>query len=138
MSQLKLVALDPEDLQVVSTCCQDAVLKIGEMKYLRAEKKFVMTLNRYAWEKGEVKERHRAVLHFDQVVSVRHNGIDLSQGDLVISLLAILFEETDAPAGFIDLIFAGDGAIRLNVECVEAQLADMPSAWEAQSMPSHE
>ena len=38
----------------------------------------------------------------------------------------------------IELVFAGDGAIRLDVECIEAQLADMPAAWEAQSVPKHD
>ena len=138
MSQLKLIALDAEDLQVISTCCQDAVLKIGEMKYLATERKFVMTLNRYAWENGGAKERHRSVLHFAGVNSVKASGIDRGQSDVVISLHTILSQEGDAPGGLIELVFAGDGAIRLDVECVEAQLSDMPAAWEAQSTPSHE
>ncbi|MEM9330732.1 MAG: DUF2948 family protein [Pseudomonadota bacterium] len=138
MSQLKLMALDSEDLQVISSCCQDAVLKIGDMEYLPAEKRFMLSLNRFAWEKKGEKERRKAVLHFDRVNAVKIQGIQRSEKEMVISMLAILFHPGEEPGGTIELVFAGDGAIRLEVECIEAQLSDMPAAWEAQSRPSHE
>ncbi|MDJ0614474.1 MAG: DUF2948 family protein [Rhizobiaceae bacterium] len=138
MSNLKLMALDAEDLEVISSCCQDSVLKIGEMTYLPREKRFVLTVNRFAWEKNGEKERRRSVLHFERVQSVKVSGLDRNDPDMVTSLLAILFEAGESPSGTIELVFAGDGAIRLDVECVEAQLADMPAAWEAQSVPNHD
>lgn len=138
MSQLKLMALDTEDLSVISSCCQDAVLKIGEMQYLSAEKRFVLTLNRFVWEKERTKERRRSVLHFERVNGVKIQGLDRSNGDLVTSLLAITFEESEAPGGTLELVFAGDGAVRLEVECIEAQLTDMNAAWKAASIPSHD
>ncbi|MEM9277720.1 MAG: DUF2948 family protein [Pseudomonadota bacterium] len=138
MSQLKLMALDSEDLKVISSCCQDAVLKIGEMDYLAGEQRFVLAFNRFAWEKENSKERHKSVLHFERVRNVRVQGIDRKNREMVISLLAILFEPAEEPAGTIELVFAGDGAIRMDVECIEAQLSDMPAAWETQSRPAHE
>ena len=138
MSQLKLLALDSEDLKVISTCCQDAVLRIGDMDFIAAENRFVLMLNRFAWEKEKTKERHKAVLHFDRVSGVKLQGIDRRNQDMVISLLAILFQPGDEPGGTIELVFAGDGAIRLEVECIEAQLADLQAAWEARSRPAHE
>lgn len=138
MSQLKLMALDSEDLSVLSSCCQDAVLKIGEMQYLAKEKRFVMTLNRFAWEKSGAKERRRSVLHFERVNAVKLQGLNREEADMVTSLLAITFEEGEAPGGTLELVFAGDGAIRLDVECIEAQLSDLAAAWEASSIPSHE
>jgi len=138
MSHLKLMALDAEDLQVVSSCCQDAVLKIGEMNYLAGEKRFVLTVNRFVWEKDKEKERRRSVLHFERVNGVKVQGLNRNEPEMVTSLLAVLFEAGEAPGGVIELVFAGDGAIRLDVECIEAQLADMPAAWEAQSVPKHD
>ncbi len=138
MSHLKLMALDQEDLQVISSCCQDAVLKIGEMNYLAGEKRFVLTVNRFVWEKNQAKERRRSVLHFERVNGVKVLGLNRGEPEVVTSLLAVLFEEGEAPGGTIELVFAGDGAIRLDVECIEAQLADMPAAWEAQSTPNHD
>ena len=138
MSHLKLMALDAEDLQVVSSCCQDAVLKIGEMNYLAGEKRFVLTVNRFVWEKDKEKERRRSVLHFERVNGVKVQGLNRNEPEMVTSLLAVLFEAGEAPGGVIELVFAGDGAIRLDVECIEAQLADMPAAWEGQSVPKHD
>ncbi|MEM7215031.1 MAG: DUF2948 family protein [Pseudomonadota bacterium] len=138
MSKLKLMALDSEDLQVVSSCCQDAVLRIGDMEYLAGEKRFALVLNRFAWENDNSKVRHRSILHFERVNGVKLQGIDRGSSDMVVSLLAILFEPGELPGGEIELVFAGDGAIRLEVECIEAQLTDMPAAWEAKSRPNHE
>ena len=92
MSLLKLMAFDKEDLEVVSSCCQDAILKVGEMTYFAKEKRFVMTLNRFVWEDETRKERRRAVLHFERVNRVQVSGIDRSDPEMVTSLLAVLFE----------------------------------------------
>lgn len=63
MSKLKLMALDNEDLQVISGCCQDSVLKVGDLQYLAGEQRFMLALNRFAWEqekgRGEPDERDR-------------------------------------------------------------------------------
>ena len=141
MAHLKLMALDAEDLQVISSCCQDAVLKVGDLEYLPREKQFVISMNRFVWEKdgkSKTQERRKSVLHFARVNKVRVSGIDRAEKDLVISLLAVLFEKGDEPSGEIELVFAGDGAIKLDVECIEAQLSDMPAAWQAKSRPSHD
>jgi len=142
MSKLKLMALDGEDLQIVSGCCQDAVLKVGDLQYLAGEQRFMLTLNRFAWEqekgKGEPDERRRSILHFERVTGVKVSGIDRNGKETILSLLAILFEPTDEPSGEVELVFAGDGAIKLEVECIEAQLSDMPAAWAAKARPNHE
>ena len=134
----KLVALEKDDLDVISALCQDAVLKVGDAKFLPREKRFIMELRRFNWEKGvKAPERRLAVLHFDQVEKVATQGIDLKAKDQVLSLLAILFNPTDLPRGHVDLVFAGDFTIRLFVDCIEAQLSDMDAAWAAAAAPQH-
>lgn len=49
MDKLKLIALDAEDLAVVSAHLQDAVLKVADMAYLPREKRFAMLVNRFDW-----------------------------------------------------------------------------------------
>ena len=141
MASLKLMALDEEDLKVISSFCQDSVLKTGDMTYDAARNRFVMTFNRFAWEVtgsgSEEDQRRKSVLHFERVKGVKLSGIDLKEKDMVLSLLAVLFEPGDSPAGHIELVFAGDGAVRLAVECIEAQLSDMPAAWKAVARPKH-
>lgn len=142
MDQLKLVALDEDDLKIVSAHVQDAVMKVGDLEFIGATKLFIMPMNRFAWEKSAgflapQPERRNSVLHFNRVLSVKASGIQRDKPADILSLLAISFDPTDAPAGTIDLFFSGGGEIRLNVECIEARLADLGGAWEASSRPSH-
>jgi hypothetical protein len=133
----KLIALDEEDLQVISAHCQDAVLKTGDLVYYPSEKRFALTMNRFIWEKGKRgKERRRSVLHFERVEKVSARGIDLRAKDQVLNLLAILAVE-DGSEQSIELVFSADKAVRLKAECIEAQLTDMAASWEAGSRPSH-
>lgn len=143
MSQLKLVALDEEDLRIVSAHVQDAVLKVGEVAWLPRERRLVLPMNRFAWESRprwfrRMHERRRSVLHFDRVLSVRTSGIHRDRADEVLSLMAVLFHPQARPSGTIELAFSGGATARLEVECIEARLADLGPAWEATSRPRHE
>ena len=81
--------------------------------------------------------RRRAALRFERVLSAQVHGMDLTNKGAVASLLAIGFEPLDPPSGQIVLQFADGGAIRLNVECIEAELRDLGPAWQAKSKPQH-
>ena len=142
MDLLKLLALDEEDLKIVSAHVQDAVMKVGDLDFIAASRQFVVPMYRFAWEKDATAstpqpERRNSVLHFDRVLAVKVVGIDRNKPADVLSLLAIRFAGAEAPAGTIQLDFSGGGTIRLSVECIEARLADLGSAWEASSLPSH-
>ena len=138
MPDLKLLALDSEDLDVISATTQDAVIRVGDMGFARGDRRFALLMNRFAWEDGgRVRQRRRTALHFDQVLDVKASGIDLNAVDGVLELLAIRFLETDAPAGTVELAFAGGGTVRLAVDCLEARLADLGAAWAARATPVH-
>jgi hypothetical protein len=141
--RIRLIALDEEDLAVLSAHAQDAVMKVGDLVWLAKEGRFVLAMNRFIWEKAvdgrrENFERRRAALAFDRVKSVKSSCVRRDRPDGVLELLAISFEETDAPAGYVTLIFAGGGAVRLEVECIEARLADLGAAWACTGMPVHD
>ena len=138
---LKLAALDAEDLSIISAHMQDAVLVAGDLSYLRKARKFALVANRFVWEHGrkaEHFERRRTGLHFDRVNRVTFQSIRRDDREAVLSLLSIGFEETDAPSGAIVLAFSGGGTIRLEVECIEAQLSDLGPAWATEHLPRHE
>jgi len=140
---LNLGALDPEDLRVLSSLAQDAVFPASEMRWHRQEGRFALLLNRMRWEdEGAARhtpERVQSVLLFTGVQAVASQGVPKGDADTVLSLLHIGFEETDAPAGNIILTLAGDGAIRLTVEALEATLKDVTRPYVAPSgkRPSH-
>ncbi|GAB4355651.1 MAG: DUF2948 family protein [Oricola sp.] len=144
MDRLRLMALDGEDLAVVSAQVQDAVTKPEALDFRPREKRFTLVINRFAWDAaaraarpGGTYERRQAVLSFARVLNVRSTGIRRGDADQVLSLLTVRFAETDAPAGTIELVFAGGPLIHLDVECVEAQLEDLGGAWETRFKPRH-
>lgn len=139
MDALKLVALDSEDLAVMSAHLQDAVLKVGDMAFLPREHRFALVANRFDWE-GAVsglRRRRRTGLAFARVMAARVAGLDLSRKDAVLNLLAVTFRETESPSGHIDLVFSGGAAVRLEVECLEGQMSDLGPAWETSCCPAH-
>jgi hypothetical protein len=138
MPDLKLLALDSEDLEIVSATTQDAVVRVGDMGFAMADKRFALLMNRFAWEEdGKTRQRKRAALHFDRVRDVKVTGIDTTAVDGVLELLAIRFTNTDDPSGLVDLDFAGGGTVRLSVEVLEARLQDLGAAWAAKATPEH-
>ncbi|HEY8384320.1 MAG TPA: DUF2948 family protein [Microvirga sp.] len=140
MDLLRLVALDQEDLAIVSAHLQDAVLRVGDIAYLARENRFVVAARRFDWEAapGEPPRRRLTALHFERVTGVRTRGIDRSNPDAVLNLLAITFEERDAPSGTATLIFADGAAIQVELECIEMQMKDLGPVWEAESRPTHD
>lgn len=144
MQDLKLIALDAEDLAVVSAHLQDAVVRVEDMAFLMGERRFVAVANRFDWEtaadaparKGFA--RRRTGLRFDRVQSAKVSGIDLKDKTATLCLLAIEFSAVAEPAGLITLVFSGGGAIRLDVECIEAELKDLGAAWQTPYKPRHD
>ncbi len=137
MDLLRLVAFDPEDLAVISAHLQDSLLRLGDIAYLPKERRFAIQVRRYDWE-AATPQRRLTCMHFENVTGVRVRGIDQSSKDAVLNLLAITFEERDAPSGTATLIFAEGGAIQVDLECVEMQMKDTGPVWAAESRPLHE
>ncbi len=145
MEDLRLTALDEEDLSVISAHLQDAVILIGEMKFTPARRQFALIANRFDWEHsrngrtdGEPFQRRRTGVHFNQVTAARTQNIRQGEDSAVLELLSITFEPSDAPSGTILLTFAGGGTLKLDVECIEAQMSDMGLMWETPNKPEHD
>jgi len=140
--RLKLQAIDEEDLAVLSAHVQDAILKVGDITYLPKEKRFAIAMNRFGWEVDgddeETHQRRRSALVFDRVTAAQCCHLNRDRRDVVLELLAVSFEPTDAPAGYVTLHFAGGAMLRIEVECIEARLADLGPAWATGARPSHE
>src|SRR5262245_47823054 len=134
MELLKLVALDKDDLDIVSAHLQDAVVKVGEVLWRPAENRVVVALNRFDWESANgaspLYQRRRAALRFDRVLSCKCKNLDCSAKEQVLNLLDVGFTEgATAPAGVVTLVFSGGGALRLEVECLEAEVVDLGQVW---------
>jgi hypothetical protein len=140
---LKLTAFDADDLAVLSAQMQDAIIRAGDIKYLKRAGKLAILANRFAWDEvgggsGRRLHRRRTGLHFARVRDVRAHHIRQDNPEAILSLLAISFAPDEEPSGRIRLDFSGGGRIETTVECIEAALEDLGPSWETAHMPSHE
>lgn len=137
---LRLIAEDEEDLAILSAHLQDAVIRIGDIAYLPASRRFAAFVNRYCWEGcGEdgLGERTRSGLHFNNVLKVKGMNVRQNDPEAVAELLALRFHPTGEGGGSIDLMLAGGGRIRLEVEAIDATLRDISEHWPARARPAH-
>jgi len=136
---LKLVALDREGLNVISAHAQDTCLSREDMSFLPQQKRFVLAGMRYDWAgvKQGLDERIGSVLRFDRVLRVSHLGLADRDNDSVLNLLAVTFERTEPPSGMVFLSFADGAIVRLEVECLEAELRDVGPRAPACECPGH-
>ncbi|PWB63689.1 MAG: DUF2948 domain-containing protein [Bradyrhizobiaceae bacterium] len=141
MDPLKLIALDKDDLEVVSTHLQDSTVKVADIVWRPDEKRCVLGLNRFDWEAATdtagAYHRRRTALRFDRVTACKCRNLSPADRESVLNLLAVDFAETDAPGGVVTLIFSGGGALRLEVECLECELADLGPVWTTACCPKH-
>ncbi|PIE16130.1 MAG: hypothetical protein CSA68_03805 [Rhodobacterales bacterium] len=140
-SPLRLLARDDDDLKVLAALVQDAVLPANEISWQPAQRRFALLLNRFRWEdsanaekRKRPYERVQSVLLIHDVMSVQSQGIQRGDADTILSLLSLDFEPGADGTGGLILTFAGDGAIRLNVECLDLSLQDVTRPYIA---PSH-
>jgi len=129
-AQLKLIALDADDLAVISAHVQDADVRVADIVWRQGEKRLVVGMNRLDWEQtmtgGASPRRLISAVRFDRVLSCKSRNIDLEAApEVALELLGVEFHPTDPPGGDVVLLFSHGGALRLDVECLECELADL-------------
>lgn len=148
---LKLRAEDVEDITVLAACLQDATVKVSDMVWQPKQRRFVLVLNRFRWEdeapqldgktrpliRATPHARVQAGLHFDGVLNVQSAGIDRGSAGATLDLLSILADPAEDGAAVLTLVFAGGGAVKLDVECVDAQMQDLGQPWPVRRAPQH-
>lgn len=141
---LHLVAFDSEDLEVISANLQDALVRVADMAYLPRSRQFAAIVSRFDWLSAvendnacKAWERCRTGLHFERVFKVSSCGFTWRDTSALLNLLSIRFNETRPPGGSIELVFSGGCTMRLEVECLEAELCDLGLRWTAKALPEH-
>ena len=128
-SRLKLVALDAEDLAVISAHVQDARVRTADIVWRPADKRLVIGMSRLDWEwelsGGATPRRLVAALRFDRVLACKSRNIDLAAPDDMLDLVGIEFHPEEPPGGSALLLFSRGGVLRLDVECLECGLTDL-------------
>lgn len=140
---LRLMAGDTEDLGVISACLQDAVAKLGDFAFLPEQRRFAFVANRFLWEcaasgRAGPFARVRVGAHFEDVTSAQYHHLRTDAKDAVVELLALRFEPGEDGGGAVILDFAGGGAVRLEVESVNAYMSDISEPWRTRAKPKHD
>lgn len=134
---LRLLAQDAEDLEVISAALQDAIAKVGDIRFEARARQLTVALNRFRWE-ADGKERVRAALQLGGVLSLQSRKLRRDPKDAVVELLNVAFEPGEAPGGTVVLSFAGGADLKAEVECLDAVLADVSAPWPTTASPSHD
>ena len=134
MERLKLMALDAEDLAVISSAVQDALVPVRDCAFFKEERRFVLLLNRFRWEvEEEPYSRTHSALVFNDVTSVLHHKVPVGEPDRVLELLAVAQEGPNT----VVLRFAAHRAIRLEIARVACHLEDVGEPWPTPWKPAH-
>lgn len=141
-SSLRLMAEDEADLDIIGAAVQDALLRVGEMKFDKRSRRFTLMINRFRWETAGERgpyERVRSALSFEGVLGVKSRRVRQDSDVALASLLSIGFiPEEEPPGGVVRLLLAGGGEIAIDVECLDAVLIDTGPAWSTPRRPDHE
>lgn len=124
----KLIALDEDDLAVISAHVQDASVHVADILWRQSEKRIIIGMRRLDWDQvlsGQLKARRLVTaLRFDRVLACQARKLSLDDGDAELELVGLEFHPGKSPGGCVVLMFDGGAALRLDVECIECELAD--------------
>jgi hypothetical protein len=150
--RLTLIAQDAEDLQTLSACLQDALVRVGDMKFFADQNRFALLANRFRWEvesnqpvsgpdgTGRDQRFETAVGHervhcgvaFDNVRGIKLRGIERDERSRLLNLLTIQASD----AGIL-LVFSGEAALLLECSDIACQLRDLDEPWPTPWRPRH-
>lgn len=129
MANRKLIALDEDDLAVISAHVQDAAVIASDIIWRQNEKRLVVGMRRPDWDEAITSEmptrRLVSALRFDRVLICKSRDIDIANPGAALTLLGIEFHAAESPGGTAFLLFDNGGVLRLGVECLECELADL-------------
>ena len=139
---LKLLALNDDDLKVLSAHLQDSVVLVKDIIFLKKSRTFLMMVNRFMWEDIELgvfreNKRIRCAVKFENVLEVKSRNISQEKKDKILELLSIDSEVKNNKKELL-ITFAGNNEIILIVEEINILLDDVGLPWKVKHVPKHQ
>ena len=119
----RIIATDNEGLQVISACCAGAEIKVSDIKYLKKNKVFLISLNRFKIETEKKNKIIKSICKFEFVDQVKSKNIKQDVPEQKLKLMAIDYLKNDKNYE-INLIFANNAYLTLSTEIIEVTLDD--------------
>ena len=150
--QLRLLARDEDDVAVVSTLLQDAIIPGADMKFNRNKSEFMLVANRFCWEippldgvtssDGKpVHERRLCGICIRHVSTVQHHNWPGMWQDALFNLLALrhvdMAERVGEGVG-LQFEFSGGSSLRLLTDDIDITLADLDAGHPTSLQPAHD
>lgn len=138
---LKLSAMEAEDIIILSAAMEGAITSPGEMSLSQIGRNFTLTASRFMWEKENATttsaQRIRSGLYLGDILSVKSSGIAQDNPTTAMELLNISCKSGEDGTAEIQLNFANNGTLLLDVECINAALTDIGDPWKVDVIPTH-
>ena len=119
----KILARDLNGLNIISLYCHKSKLNISDIKYLKKNKIFLLSLERNSI-KDEKKQKVLSICKFEFIDQVKSKNINQYSSEKSLSLLAIDTIKTVNGYEF-NLLFSDNGFITLTSEIIEVTLEDL-------------
>ena len=137
-NRLKLKAESEADLLVLSAALQDAILRVGDIKYDQQARSVSLRLSRFDHEHADPGARVLTGLRLDGVLKLRSREINRADPDAMMVLMSMSFDPDDTPpGGDLTLTFSGGGEIQARLECIDAILVDVSDPRKTDKIPLH-
>ena len=119
----KIIAQNTSDLHIISACCDESEIKLKDIKYLKKNRLFLMSIVRKNHEEEKSSENIKSILKFDYVQSSKSKNINQMDENTTLKLMAIdIFKKTENYE--IILLFSKNAIITLSAEIIEVTLED--------------
>ena len=119
----KIIANDKDGLQMISACMTGAKIKLSDIKFLKSNKIFLLSAERFGVENDNDKKKINSICKFDFIDNVKSKNIDQKNDELILELLAIDYLKNKENFE-INLIFKNNAHIILTSETIEVRLED--------------
>jgi len=119
----KIIANDNEGLQMISACCAGAEIKVSNIKYLKTNKVFLLSLKRTKIETENEGKKVNSICKFEFVDSVKSKNIKQDDVDQKLELITMDYLKNNDNYE-ISLIFTNNAYITLSTEIIEVTLDD--------------
>ena len=119
----QIIATDNEGLQMISACVAGGKVKVTDIKYLKSNKVFLLSVERTKIETDQEEKKISSICRFDFVDKVKSKNIDQKNDELSLELVAIDYLKNKDDYE-INLIFNNNSHIALTTETIEVRLED--------------
>ena len=119
----QIIATDNDGLQMISACTAGAKVKVSDIKYLKSNKVFLLSIERTKIETNQENKKIESICRFDFVDKVKSKNINQKNDQLILELIAIDYLKNKDDYE-INLIFDNNAHIALTTETIEVRLED--------------